>query len=72
MLLRLLIAAIIVCLAIILINRLRRGKKAENRQPIPYEETVACKKCSLRLPKADAIERGGDYYCCQEHAVDID
>lgn len=72
MLLRLLIAAIIVCLAIILINRLRRGKKAKTRQPIRYEETVACKKCGLRIPTADAIERGGNYYCCREHAVGVD
>lgn len=72
MLLRLLIAAIIVCLAIILVKRLRRAKKAKTRQPIPYTETIACKKCSLHIPKADAIERDGDYYCCQEHAIGTD
>jgi len=68
MVFRLLIAAIIIFLAIILIKRLRLGKPAKDETPIKnFAETVSCKTCGVRLPKTDAIENNGDYFCCEEH-----
>jgi predicted nucleic acid binding AN1-type Zn finger protein len=71
MVFRLLIAAIAIFLVILLIKRLRRSKQTKPETPkTAYEETVTCKKCGLRLPKAHAIEHKGDYFCCREHIQD--
>jgi uncharacterized protein len=29
---------------------------------------VSCMNCGLHLPRNNAIERDGRYYCCREHA----
>lgn len=69
--LRLLIAAIIIFLAIALIKRLRRSKHDKHQKlDKAFTETVSCKNCGLRLPKSEAIENNGDYFCCQAHLDD--
>ena len=30
-------------------------------------EMVACAVCSLHLPRAEALEKHGKFYCSQEH-----
>jgi len=68
MILRLLIAIALIALAFFLIRRLRQHKKNKLQQISEYEETVSCKKCGLRLPKPEAIENNGAYYCSEEHS----
>ena len=68
MILRLLAAIALITLAFFLINRLRQNKKNKPEKISSFKETVSCKKCKLRLPKQDAIEKQGEYYCCQEHS----
>ena len=29
---------------------------------------VKCENCGVHLPKQNAIEKNGQYYCCEEHA----
>lgn len=69
MVFRLLIAAIAIMLAIMLIKRLRRGKQINSeKKPPSFETMVSCKSCGLRLPKSEAIEKNGEYFCCREHS----
>jgi uncharacterized protein len=28
---------------------------------------VECAHCGLFLPKSDALQKDGEYYCCPEH-----
>ncbi len=74
MIFRLLIVIALIALAFFLIRRLRlrlrlhQDKKNKPRQLHPFEETVSCKQCGLRLPKSEAIEENGAFYCNKEHA----
>jgi hypothetical protein len=69
MIVRLLIAFVIAILAITLWKRLRSGSKPQldRTESELFNETVTCKTCGLRLPKAEAIRQGDAYYCCREH-----
>lgn len=31
------------------------------------EKMVACAQCGVHLPASDAVEVGGQHYCCVEH-----
>ena len=68
MIFRLLIAIALIALAFFLIRRLRQLKKNKPPQINQYEETVSCKQCGLRLPKPEAIEKNGAFFCSEEHA----
>lgn len=68
MILRLLIAIALIALAFYLIRRLRINKRIKPKQVRQFEETVSCKQCGLRLPKPEAIEKDGNFFCSKEHA----
>jgi uncharacterized protein len=38
----------------------------EHQNALP--SLVACKKCGLHLPRQEAVERRGQYFCSVEHA----
>lgn len=69
MIFRLFIAIVLIALAFFLIRRLRLRQQKQNKiqQTKQFEETVSCKQCGLRLPKPEAIEKNGAFYCCEEH-----
>jgi len=33
----------------------------------PPEPMVACKRCGVNLPRSEALEEGGHFYCSEEH-----
>jgi len=70
MILRLLLAIAFFGLIVFLFKRVVNSfNKAEPAKKIDrFDDTVACHKCGLRLPKQEAIEANGHYYCCREHA----
>jgi uncharacterized protein len=70
-------AAIFIALKLIAVVQ-RKGTLKEP-PPEPPPETprqapkslpslVACQKCGLHLPRQDAIEKQGHYFCSMEHA----
>ena len=60
-----LIIAFIVYLAIKGASRGRRqGPGGEVRKP---ESMVACARCRVNLPRSEALEADGHFYCSEEH-----
>lgn len=46
----------------------RRGPAAPPpQQERPVELMVACCRCGLLLPESEALMRGVDAFCCEEH-----
>lgn len=33
----------------------------------PPEHMVACRRCGVNLPRSEALEEGGHYYCSEDH-----
>ena len=31
------------------------------------EPMVRCEQCGVHIPRDEALEKGGNYYCCDEH-----
>jgi uncharacterized protein len=64
---RLIIIFIALAVIVMVLKRLwQTPGPAKNRQ-IPSNKMVQCAHCGLYTPEADAIERGGKYYCSQAH-----
>ena len=49
-------------------SRSAKNIGAKQQQKIKTDNMVACQYCGLHIPKKEAIESGGAYYCCKEHA----
>jgi len=56
------------------LERERSASAPTNKSPPQreIEKMVACQKCGLRLPQADAIEFDGRHYCDEKHLEQID
>ena len=65
---RLIVLALVVLAAVWLVRRALRGSSPSSRSPEGGNELIQCAKCGLHLPKADAREREGRYFCSEEHA----
>ena len=44
----------------------RRARRPEAGE-MPAEPMVACERCKVNLPKSEAIEERGHFYCSEEH-----
>ena len=62
-LLLLLILALVVYLAVR--SAYRRSKPGRSEAAV--EDMVACERCGVNLPRSEAIESRGRYFCSQEH-----
>ena len=49
-------------------NYTRRQHAAASPAPREPEQMVACAHCGVYLPRADAVQEAGGYYCSAEHA----
>ena len=60
-----LVIAFIVFLAVKGASRGRkRGPGGQGRKP---ESMVACARCRVNLPRSEALEADGSFYCSEEH-----
>jgi uncharacterized protein len=41
---------------------------AQTEPPKSLPSLIACEKCGLHLPRLEAIEKQGHYFCSMEHA----
>jgi len=64
---RLIVVIILVVLAVWAIRRALRGPRTQSKPPV-HGELVACARCGMHLPRAEAREAGGRLYCGEEHA----
>jgi uncharacterized protein len=66
---RLVVLVLLVVLAAWLVRRALRATRApEKRTPPVQADLVACARCGMHLPRAEAREAGGRLYCGDEHA----
>jgi uncharacterized protein len=71
---RFLILAIALLLLWLVLRSLLRGSHTSDRtdnnnRQIP-EEMVACAQCRLYLPKSEALEQHGQFFCSSQHRTD--
>ncbi len=64
---RFLVLVLLVVLAVWLIRRALRGPRTQNKPPV-QGDLVACARCGVHLPRAEAHLAGGLPYCGAEHA----
>ena len=51
----------------------KAGRPAVRQQPQREDGTmVRCEQCGLHIPQSEAFEKGGNYYCCEEHRDTVD
>lgn len=53
----------------LILTLLSKTQRPTVQQPPPPEGApmVRCAHCGLHVPKNQAIEKNGEYYCCEEH-----
>jgi uncharacterized protein len=68
---RLVVLIVLIVLAVWLIRRAlaasSRGNLSQKQGPV-QQDLVACARCGMHLPRAEAREAGGRLYCGEEHA----
>ncbi len=64
---RLLILIALVVFAVWLVRRALRGPAAQRKPPV-QGDLVACARCGVHLPRAEAREADGRLFCGDEHA----
>jgi uncharacterized protein len=64
---RLLVLILFVVLAVWLVRRALRASKPTVKPPV-QGDLVACARCGVHLPRAEARESGGRLFCGEEHA----
>jgi uncharacterized protein len=42
-------------------------KRSRPSAPPPSESMVACAQCGINLPRSEALEGGGRFYCSEDH-----
>ena len=63
-----LVLAVVVIAAIWLLRRPAPTRREDARAgSAAGDALVACAHCSVLLPRAEALERDGQLYCCDEH-----
>jgi uncharacterized protein len=67
---RLVVLILIVVLAVWLIRRALRSSATgpAQKEGAVQQELVACARCGMHLPRAEARAAGGRMYCGEEHA----
>ena len=67
---RIVILVVLVVIAVWLVRRalLPAAKKDSSGKPPLQGDLVACARCGLNLPRAEAHEAGGALFCGDEHA----
>jgi uncharacterized protein len=61
---------LLLVVAIIVIYFVVKGlarKRRDRATTPPGEQMVPCAHCRVNLPRSEAIEATGRFYCCEEH-----
>jgi uncharacterized protein len=61
---------LLLVVAIIVIYLVASGlarKRRERARTLPGEQMVPCAHCRVNLPRSEAIEATGRFYCSEEH-----
>lgn len=64
---RLLFLLAVVAVIYLLIRSYRRSPPASPRSAAPGEDMVRCAQCGIHLPRSEAIQADGEFFCSQAH-----
>ena len=57
----------------LILTLLNKASPPARRDTPPLEGTmVRCEQCGLHIPQEQALVKGGNYYCCEEHRDAVD
>lgn len=62
----------LVILMLVVYLAIKAGRRASSAKTAatPIAETmVACKSCGVHMPKGEALEIRGLFYCCKDHGA---
>jgi uncharacterized protein len=62
-----LVLAVVAYLVIRWVTRAKRDTPADKRTQTPVENMKACARCGVNLPRSEALEADGQYFCSEEH-----
>ena len=65
-LIRLIVIALIIYLVLQIFKRWAANKNSTT-STLEATKMVRCKICQLHIPENEALQRGGEFYCSQEH-----
>lgn len=67
---RLLFLLAVVVAVYLLIRSYRKAPPREQQSAAPGEDMVRCAQCGIHLPRSEAIQAGGEFFCSQAHRQD--
>lgn len=48
----------------------RQRRQADRARQLPEQDMVRCAQCGLHLPKEDAVQAAGAFYCSERHRLE--
>ena len=66
---RLLLLALVIIAVYLLIRAFRKQQAGQHASKPEAQDMVSCKHCGVHLPKQEAIQAGGNYYCSEAHRL---
>jgi uncharacterized protein len=64
---KVLLLVLLALIAYLAIRAMLRSREAHRGGDAPAEDMVACEHCGVNLPRSEALERRGRYFCSEEH-----
>ena len=68
---KILLLGLALWLIITLLKHYRRSIDEPSPAQPESQDMVRCATCGVHLPKAESIEKSGEYYCCTEHSQQV-
>lgn len=68
MLIKILLLGIAIWLVLNLLKQYRNNLDSPPPAKQETEDIVRCAQCGIHIPKAESIEKAGQYFCCLEHS----
>lgn len=66
---RYLILIVAIWLGVLIVRQfVRRSRMQPPPRTGTVEQMVQCAHCGVHLPRCEAIEARGNYYCCEQHS----
>ncbi len=59
-----------IALVVWILIRLARGPRPRERPQIKSGDTVKCARCSVYVPRAEALQAGDKFYCSEKHRAE--
>ncbi len=67
---RLLLLIVAIWVGIMVVRHfLHAHRQAQSPRELPEQDMVRCAQCGVHLPKREALQTAGHFYCCDRHRL---